>query len=118
MTQIAVEELFVQFKASIELLASPAHDQIKWLEERNLPTIELIQQFKDVYPLWEDRLRQASLLDGAEVRLLNRVSERIRELEATNSNLLVDRFTIGTSKLWSGIREAASQCMARLNRNH
>lgn len=103
---ISAEELLGQLRKTVERLAMPADEQVRWLNENRYPPDELALELDDEVPGWFPRLEAHGLLSGAAKTSLVELNERLGEIDADSDAWR--REGIAGSSEWAEVRVLAA----------
>lgn len=95
-----------QLRETVERLASPAEEQVRWLEENHLPPDELALELDDEVPGWFTRLESLGLLSEDAKASLLALNARLGQIDADSDAWRRDG--MATSPDWADVRVLAA----------
>jgi hypothetical protein len=109
---ISAEELLSQLRETVERLAMPADEQVRWLNENHYPPDELALELDDEVPGWFPRLETHGLLSDAAKSSLVALNVRLGEIDADSYAWHPEG--MAGSPEWAGVRVLAAAALRLL----
>ena len=113
MGEVSNEGLLRQLDQFVALIAAPAKLQEDWARRCHFPAEELALQYYDAVPAWFTHLRELSLIDDSDERVLTNLKTH---LLASQTKLFEDGPHVTHAPEWHQVRDLASAALESLTR--